>query len=68
MALTDEQIGLLEKLGLKTDFSELTDEEYFAIDDSVYREMMMRGVNAAGDGLNEYGELCRSVIVALPEE
>lgn len=68
MALTDRQIGLLEKLGLKTDLSNLTDEEYFAMDDALYDEMMMRGVNDAGDGLNDYGELCRSVIVALPDD
>lgn len=68
MALTDKQIGLLEKLGLKTDFSSLTDDEYFAIDDVVYNEMMMHGVNDAGDGLNEYGELCRSIIVSLPDD
>ena len=68
MALTDKQIGLLEKLGLKTDFSSLTDDEYFAIDDVVYNEMRMHGVNDAGDGLNEYGELCRSIIVSLPDD
>lgn len=68
MALTDRQIGLLEKLGLKTDLSNLTDEEYFAMDDALYDEMMMRGVNDAGDGLNDYGELCRSAIVALPDD
>ena len=68
MALTDRQIGLLEKLGLKTDLSNLTDEEHFAMDDALYDEMMMRGVNDAGDGLNDYGELCRSVIVALPDD
>lgn len=68
MALTDEQADLLLSLDLPTDFSSLSDEEYFQIDDAVSEEMLLRGVNAAGDGLNAYGELCRSVIIALPDE
>lgn len=68
MRLTKEQTDLLERMGLPTDFSDLTDEQYFAIDDAVYEEMVMHGINDAGDGLNEHGELCRSIIVALPDD
>lgn len=68
MALTREQMNLLLRLGLPTDFQNLTDEQYFAVDDKVSEEMLLHGLNEAGDGLNEYGELCRSVIVSLPDD
>lgn len=68
MALTKEQNDLLEQLGLPTDFSDLTDEQYFSIDDALYDEMVTHGINNAGDGLNEHGEICRSVIVALHDD
>lgn len=68
MALTKEQSDLLGKFGLPTDFSSLTDDEYFAIDGKMSDELQLHGLNDAGDGLNAYGELCRSVIVALPDE
>lgn len=68
VSLTGEQMGLLEKLGLPTDFSNLSDDQYFEIDDKVTEEMQLHGINDAGDGLNEYGELCRSVIVAMPDD
>lgn len=68
MALTREQTDLLHRLGLPTDFRDLTDEQYFAVDDKVSEEMLLHGLNEAGDGLNEYGELCCSVIVSLPDD
>ena len=68
MALTDEQIELLQRFGLPTDFSNLDDDEYFAIDDAMSEELQLRGINESGDGLNAYGELCRSVVVSLPDE
>ena len=68
MQLTDEQVELLGRLGLPVNFLSLSDEEYFAIDDAMSEELQLRGVNETGDGLNAYGELCRSVIVALPDE
>ncbi len=69
MALSKEQVALLEKLGLPTDFSaDMTDEKYFKIDDTMSDEMMRHGINSTGDGLNDYGELCRSVIVSLPDD
>lgn len=62
------QNSILEELGLPSDFSGLDDDAMIAIEDALHREMMSRGVNAAGDGLNDYGELVRSVIVSLPDE
>lgn len=68
MALTKGQIELLERFGLPTGFSALSDDDYFAVKDRMEDELQLHGVNDAGDGLNDYGELCRSVIVALPDE
>lgn len=68
MNLSKAQSELLKRLGLPTDFHDLSDEEYFAVHDKMEDELQMHGVNDAGDGLNDYGELCRSVIVALPDD
>jgi len=69
MALSKEQTALLRKLGLATDFSTgMTNEQYFRIDDVMSDEMMRHGINSTGDGLNDYGELCRSIIVSLPDD
>lgn len=68
MALTDRQIALLDRLNLPTDFSNLTDDQYFKIDDVLSSEYQRHGINAAGNGLNDYGELCVSIITALPDD
>lgn len=68
VSLSGEQRRLLEIFGLPSDFSALSDEQYFAIDDKMTEEMQLHGINDAGNGLNEYGELCRSVIVSLPDD
>ncbi|MCK6139782.1 hypothetical protein [Slackia exigua] len=68
MALTEKQTSLLLRLGLPTDFQNLSDEQYFAVDDKMSEELQLHGLNEAGDGLNEYGELCRSIIVSLPDD
>ena len=65
VSLTNRQKELLSGLDLPTDFNDLTDEEYFAIDECMPDEMLLHGL--ADDGLNSYGELCESVILALPE-
>lgn len=62
------QVKLLENLGLPTSFEGLGDDEMIAIEDAVAEEMQTSGINETGDGLNEYGELCRSVIVSLPDD
>lgn len=67
VSLDEEQRGLLERLGLPVLFDGLDDDELIAIEDKLTEEMQLHGINDAGDGLNEYGELCRSVIVSLPD-
>lgn len=64
--LTQRQKDLLAGFGLPTDFESLTDEQYLAIDGRMSSEMQLKGL--ADDGLNEYGELCESVILALPDD
>lgn len=66
--MDERQLGLLRELGLPTEFEGLGDDEMIAIEDALSDEMRLHGINEAGDGLNERGELCRSVIVALPDE
>ena len=67
MALTEKHRKILEKLGLPTDFSDLTDDQYNEIDDKVCAEMQLHGLNDAGDGLNGHGELCVDILDALPD-
>ena len=66
--LTKRQEQLLTEFGLPIDFEHLTDEQYLAIDERMSNEMMTKGINDSGDGLNDYGELCESVIIALPDD
>nr|WP_294397780.1 hypothetical protein [uncultured Senegalimassilia sp.] len=68
ITLTKRQKQLLAELELPIDFEYLTDDQYFAIDERISIEMMTKGINDSGDGLNDYGELCRSVIIALPDD
>ena len=66
--LTKRQEQLLNEFGLPIDFEHLIDEQYFAIDERMSNEMMTKGINDSGDGLNDYGKLCESVIIALPDD
>ena len=66
--LTKRQKQLLAEFGLSTDFEHLADEQYFAIDERMSNEMMTKGINDNGDDLNDYGKLCESVIIALPDD
>lgn len=68
ITLTKRQKQLLTEFGLPIDFEHLTDEQYFAIDERMSNEMMTKGINDSGDSLNDYGELCKSVIIALPDD
>lgn len=68
MAPTKVQIDLLDQFGFATDFRNLSDSDYFAILDKMEEELQSRGINGTGDGLNDYGELRRSVIVSLPDD
>lgn len=66
--LTKRQEQLLTEFGLPIDFEHLTDEQYFAIDEGMSNEMMTKGINDSGDGLNDCGKLCESAIIALPDD
>lgn len=66
--LTKRQEQFLTEFGLPIDFEHLTDEQYFAIDEGMSNEMMTKGINDSGDGLNDCGKLCESVIIALPDD
>lgn len=66
--LTKRQKQLLAEFGLPMDFEQLTDDQHFAIDKRMSNEMMTKGINDSGDGLNDYGKLCESVIIALPDD
>lgn len=65
VSLTSRQKELLLSFGFPDDFERLTDEQYFAIDERMSNEMQLKGLS--GGGLNDYGKLCESLILALPE-
>jgi hypothetical protein len=64
--LNDRQTALLRAMGLPTSFDGMKDDGLMAIEDALADEMQRHGLNDAGDGLNERGELCRSIIEAIP--
>ncbi len=66
--LTKRQEQLLTEFGLPTDFEHLTDEQYFIIDERMSLEMTTKGIDDSGDDLNDYGKLCESAIIALPDD
>ena len=65
--LNEEQRALLSSMGLPLSFEKMTDDVLMTIEDTLADEMQMHGLNEAGDGLNERGELCRSIIVAISD-
>lgn len=67
MALSERHRQILDSLGLPTDLSHLSDEQYFAIDDVLTSEYQLRGINDDGNGLNSYGEMCVDIIESLPD-
>lgn len=67
MKLTNEHKAILKRLGLPEDFDGITDEQWFAVNDTLSDEMQLHGINEAGDGLNDYGEMCVDIITSLPE-
>lgn len=66
--LTKRQKQLLAEFGLPMDFGHLTNDQYFAIDKRMSNETMTKGINDNGDDFNDYGKLCESVIIALPDD
>lgn len=66
--MAEAQKELLESLGLPVSFAGLDDDELMRIEDKLADALQWQGINDAGDGLNEYGELCRSIIVSMPDD
>lgn len=67
MDLTAKHKNILTRLNLPVDFKNLTDEQWFRVNDTLSDELQLRGINDTGDGLNEYGELCVDIITSLPD-
>ena len=67
MGLNKDQRNLLENFRLPTDFSNLADGDACLIDDVVCDELQLRALNDSGDGLNDYGKLCLSILDELGE-
>lgn len=66
--MNEAQKELLESLGLPVSFAGLDDDELIRIEETLADALQWQGINDAGDGLNEYGELCRSIIVSMPDD
>lgn len=66
--MDEAQKELLESLGLPVSFAGLDDDALIRIEDKLADALQWQGINDAGDGLNEYGELCRSIIVSMPDD
>lgn len=66
--MNEAQKELLESLGFPVSFAGLDDNELIRIEETLADELQMRGINETGNSLNEYGELCRSIIVSTPDD
>jgi hypothetical protein len=66
--MNEAQKELLKSLGLPVSFAGLDDDELMRIEETLADALQWQGINDAGDGLNEYGELCRSIIVSMPDD
>lgn len=66
--MNEAQKELLKSLGLPVSFAELDDDELIRIEETLADALQWQGINDAEDGLNEYGELCRSIIVSMPDD
>lgn len=68
MKLTKQQEQLLNSLDLPLEWDGLSDDELIEFEDKLSDELQLRGINKAGDGLNDYGELCLELIKLLPDD
>lgn len=66
--MNEAQRELLESLGLPVSFAGLDDDELIRIEETLADALQWQGINETGNGLNEYGELCRSIIVSIPDD
>lgn len=64
-SLTSEQKALLKKLGLPTNFKNLSTDDRLEIDDRIGEELTEHGIDDSGTGPNAYGRLCESILEAL---
>lgn len=48
-------------------FENLDDAELMRIEDALSNEIQTHSINEASSGLDDYGELYRSCIIALPD-
>lgn len=62
MELNNKHLDTLKNLNISSDFSHMSDEEYFRADDILSKEIQMHGINYSGDGLNYYGNICRDIL------
>lgn len=65
--MNSKQTELMQKLKLPASFDGLTDDELMRIEDKLSNEMQLHGINGAGNGLNDYGKLCLSIIEIIPD-
>lgn len=63
--LSAEQKALLQKLGLPTNFKNLSTDDRLEIDDIIGEELYENGIDEATDAPNAYGRLCESILEAL---
>ncbi len=63
--LSAEQKALLQKLGLPTNFKNLSTDDRLEIDDIIGEELYENGIDEATDAPNAYGCLCESILEAL---
>ena len=66
--LTQRQKKLLESLNLPTTLTtDMDEDEWFEITDTLGDEIQMHGITAAWDGTNDHGETCRQTLDAMAE-
>lgn len=66
-SLNAEQKALLQKLGLPTNFKNLSTDDRLEIDDRIGEELAENGIDESGTGPNAFGRLCESILEALEE-
>lgn len=65
MAATKKQEKVLSALGIPSDLSSLTDDQWFDAESKLSSELQMRGIS---DGeLNEYGKICDALLFELSQ-
>lgn len=65
--LTDEQRATLRSLNLPDELNGLSDELWFEVEDRLGDEMQLHGINEAGDGTNEHGQICVGILNAMAQ-